>query len=79
MTAEQYPAPLVPVDVDLRIKRMANLVARAALAGWTIRPAPEHSIGEGSFVAERWGHLRFLRDLDEAERWLELVTGKRAA
>jgi hypothetical protein len=68
-----------PLLVDLRTKRHANLVARAALAGWVIRVAPEHTIADGTLVAERWGNLRFLRDLDEAERWLELVTGKKAA
>lgn len=75
---DQLPAPLVPPEVDLR-KRAATLVARAALAGWTLRPAPEHCIADGSFTAERWGQLRFLRDVDEAERWLEMVTGRMAA
>jgi hypothetical protein len=73
---EQHPAPLAPADVDLRTKRMANLVARAALAGWVIRPAPEHTIADGTLVAERWGHIRHLASLDEAERWFQQVAGK---
>jgi hypothetical protein len=60
-------------DLD---KRAATLIARAARAGWTLRPAPEHSIAEGTFDAERWGHIRHLASIEEAERWFEQVTGK---
>lgn len=53
---------------------VATLIARAALAGFTMRQA-EH----GRFVAERWGHIVVLMDQAAAEKWLAMVTGKRAA
>jgi hypothetical protein len=51
---------------------VATLKARAALAGFVLAQTPE-----GTFSAERWGHVRYFRDAGEVERWLDMVTGKK--
>jgi hypothetical protein len=59
-------------------KRLSTAIARAALAGVVL-----HHI-EGDFVphvflATKWALTREFTDLDAVERWLDLVTGKKAA
>lgn len=53
---------------------VAMLKARAALAKIELKQLPE-----GTFTAERWGQIRYFRDAAEVERWLDLVTGRKAA
>ena len=58
-------------------KRLATLTARAALAGIAM-----HHI-EGDFVPDiflvtKWALTREFTDLDAVERWLDMVTGRKA-
>lgn len=53
---------------------VATLVARAALAGFTLR-----QLGDGTFIAERWGHFVALTDERAVSAWLGRVAGKRAS
>lgn len=58
-------------------KRLATLCARAALAGVTLH----HTEGDfvpDLFIVSRWALTREFTDLDAVEKWLDLVTGKKA-
>lgn len=69
--AEQAPALPVGAAPD---KRFATLQARAALAGFSLHADPR-----GGYYATRWGQVREFRSgLDGVERWLEIVTGRKA-
>jgi hypothetical protein len=70
MSTGQIHAPPAAVDA----KRFATLCAAAALAGYELRTDPL-----GAFYATRWGYMTMFDSLDEAERWLERVSGKKAA
>ena len=59
-------------------KRLATLCARAALAGVTLHHI-EGDFVPSVFVVSRWALTREFTDLDAVERWLDLVTGKKAA
>lgn len=55
------------------VQRIANLVARAKLAGWEVQRE------FGGFWLTRWGRDMKFETVDEAERWLARVTGRVAA
>lgn len=57
-------------------KRLATLIARAALAGVVLH----HTEGDfvpDIFIVSRWALTREFTDLDAVEHWLDLVTGKK--
>lgn len=59
-------------------KRLTTLTARAALAGVILH----HTQGDfvpHLFIVSRWALTREFTDLDAVERWLDLVTGAKAA
>ena len=55
-------------------KRLATLRARCALAGVTLH-AFEGDFGP-AYVVTRWHLTRELSNLDDVEKWVDLVTGK---
>lgn len=61
-------------------KRLATLTARAALAGITLQ-CIEGDFGADIFIVTHphWALTRQLESLDEVERWLDQVTGKKEA
>lgn len=54
-------------------KRVADLVARAALAGWVC-----HVIEGEGYAFHRWGYVAVVAGLDAAEAWLRRATGGKA-
>lgn len=54
-------------------KRLANLAARAALAGHQCSKGPD-----GSITFARWNHSVTFGDLAAAEVWLDRVLGRRS-
>ncbi len=59
-------------------KREATAVARAALAGITVHRSTTEA-GQAEWIASRWSLTRAFSDLDELERWLDMVTGRKTA
>ena len=55
-------------------KCVATAVARFALAGFELA-----EMDDGTFAAARWGLVKTLSNLTEAERFLAQVTGKGAS
>ena len=58
-------------------KRLATLMARAALLGVTLH----HTEGDfvpHIFLETKWALTREFTDLDAVERWLDMVAGRRA-
>lgn len=53
-------------------KAFATLAARAALRGWQLWRT-DSADGPQRYFAGRWGRLRALADLEEAERFLDLI------
>lgn len=60
---------LIEVHPD---KRLATCRARAALRGWMLWRS-DAADGPQRYFAGRWGNVRVLADLEEVERFLELV------
>jgi hypothetical protein len=59
-------------------KREATAVARAALAGITVHRSTTEA-GQAEWIVSRWSLTRAFSDLDELERWLDMVTGRKTA
>lgn len=77
MLVHQNSAPAMRRSC-LQEKRLATLVARAALAGVTLH----HTEGDfvpDLYIVSRWALTREFTDLDAVERWLDAVTGERAS
>lgn len=55
-------------------KRFATIQARAALAGVTLH-ALDDDAGRTIYVLTRWHLTRQLEDLDDVERWLDMLQG----
>jgi hypothetical protein len=55
------------------LKRLANLQAHAALAGYEIIPTISIETGRAVFLCKRWSLLRELDSLDEVAGWLRRV------
>lgn len=66
---------MVRADVDR--KRLATLCARAALAGITLHHI-EGDFVPNVFIVSKWALTREFTDLDAVEKWLDLVTGRKA-
>lgn len=58
-------------------KREADLIARAALAGIRVHASTTDD-GRPSLIASKWALCREFTDLAEMERWLDMVTGRKA-
>jgi hypothetical protein len=58
---------------DAQRKTLVMLTAKMATAGYSL-----HTLGDGSFLACRWGQSRPLPDLYAAHRFLRQVTGAAA-
>ncbi len=69
--------PAVTTLSEAEQKRLATLTARAALAG-VILHHTEGDFVPHLFIVSRWALTREFTDLDAVDRWLDLVTGKRA-
>ena len=64
-------------DTTTDSKRFANLQARYALAGHTLHQSgPGDGPGPVSYMAERWGMVRYLHTLDDAEQFLVQIGGR---
>jgi len=61
------PAPVADAKAE------ATLQAEFALAGWQLV-----KLGDDTFLAERWGKFRALRDLGAARAFLEIVRGQKS-
>jgi hypothetical protein len=61
------------LDLDASAKALVMLTAKMATAGYSL-----HTLGDGSFLACRWGQSRPLPDLYAAHRFLRQVTGAAA-
>lgn len=55
-------------------ERLANLRARAAMAGVTLH-APTADKGQPCYIVSRWNLTRQFDSLDAAEQWLDMVSG----
>lgn len=58
-------------------KRLATLIARAALVGVIVHRS-ESDFGGEEFIASRWALTKSFNTLDALEAWLNRVTGKTA-
>ncbi|MBC7601416.1 MAG: hypothetical protein H7255_01995 [Ramlibacter sp.] len=63
--------------MDAELKTFANLAARFALAGFSLNRT---TAGDGSvpFVVSRWGFLRPMHSLEEAQQFLKQIQGAKA-
>ena len=58
-------------------KRFATLQAQYALAGHILHQSgPGDGPGPVSYMAERWGMVRYLPTLDDAEKFLVQIGGR---
>jgi len=72
---------MIPVDnqaaihakIEVHDKRIATLRARAARAGYSLFVIAATD-GSSSFLVQRWGHSRELRDPAEVEAFLQQVS-----
>ena len=58
-------------------QRLANIRARAALAGVQIHVFDDECTGKTIFVVSRWAMTRQLESLHALEEWLSMVLGSR--
>lgn len=65
---------MIDTEPDDECTRSAWLIAKAQAAGYTVTRRPA-----GGFDVTRWGQFVRLGDIGALERWLTMVTGKRAA
>lgn len=56
-------------DSAAGVKRLANVIARFALAGYSVHPQ-----ADGSFIVARWDWTRTLPDLPSVEQMLKRVS-----
>lgn len=66
-------ASILTMSDDAR-KRFATLQARFAMAGLSLSAVPHVGEVPGTFQAARWGLVKPLATLDDAERWLAATT-----
>lgn len=59
-------------------KREATLIARAALVGVTVYRSTTEA-GATEWVCSRWALTRAFSSLDDLEKWVDMVSGQRAA
>lgn len=59
------------------VKEFATAQARAALAGVTLYRI-EADNGQPAYVVTRWALTRQFEDLQQVDRWLDMVSGKAA-
>lgn len=69
-------ASVVTVTTSVEPKEFATAQARAALAG-VIMYRIEADNGRPAYVVTRWALTRQFEDLQQVNRWLDMVTGKR--
>ena len=67
-----------PVLTPLMPERLTNLRTRAALASVQLHVYDDHETGKTVYLVSRWNLTKQLDSIQDAEKWLDHVTGVKA-